>query len=359
MTNLDDTNKMRSLDPSAVLKSTEMYAEQCRQAWKEASAIVFPNEYKQAKNAVVCGMGGSRFTPLTIKELYRDKIKIPYEIVEDYTLPAYVNQESLVILSSYSGTTEEVVACGKQAFSRKAKVTAVAKGGKVAQMLESNSLPFYKFDPKHNPSNQPRIGGGYMIMGHLGLLRALKLIDVNAIEVTKAISYAQKVGKKYAPKISVEQNRAKQLARLLFDTHPFIITAEHLKGFGNGFANQINETAKLISDYRYISELNHHLMEGLKRPSTLHQTGFFVFFLSNLYSPRIQKRFVITLDVVKKQEVKTHEVWLQGTSKLSQVLEAFVLSGFTTFYLAMLYDTDPVAIPWVDYFKEKLGQPLE
>jgi hypothetical protein len=120
--------------------------------------------------------------------------------------------------------------------------------------------------------------------------------------------------------------------------------------------NQINETAKMISDPRFISELNHHLLEGLQRPDTLHETGLFVFFESDLYSEPIKKRFGITKTVVEKQNVKTHSISLQGKTKLAQVLGAYALSGFTTFYMAMLYDTDPVAIPWVDFFKAELAK---
>ena len=218
------------------------------------------------------------------------------------------------------------------------------------------NAPAYVFNPIYNPCGQPRIGGGYMLMGHLGLLYALGLVDVEPKSILDAIEFARNQAKLYPADVPTQSNPAKQLAALLKDTHPFLITAEFLKGFGNAFANQINETAKMISDYRYISELNHHLMEGLKRPDTLHQNGLFVFFESDLNSPLIQKRFGITKTVVEKQNVKTHSVQLSGDTKLAQTLGAFTLSGFTTFYMAMLYDNDPVAIPWVDFFKAELAK---
>lgn len=341
MTNLDDLAAMKTLDPKGVLESTAMFPDQCEQAWQEASAIQFPASYQPIDNIVVCGMGGSRFTPRTIKELFRDRIKEPYEIVEDYSLPAYVNTDTLVILSSYSGTTEEVVSCGEDAKKRGAKVTAVSQ--------KAIAPVGYSFNPKHNPCGQPRIGGGYMLMGHLGILAALKLIDIDEKEVLEAISYIREIA-------NSSKEQAKQLALLLKDAHPFIVTSEFLRGFGNGFANQINETAKMISDPRNIPELNHHLMEGLMRPETLHQSGLFVFLESDVYSDSVKKRYAITKEVVEKQRVKTHSMKLQGPTKLAQVLEAFTISGFTTFYMAMLYDTDPVAIPWVDYFKKELGK---
>ncbi len=358
MTNLDDVAAMKKLDPSGVLESTVMFPDQCKQAWEESSQLQFPAEYKKAKNIVVCGMGGSRFTPKTIGALMRKHISVPYEICEDYTTPGYVNRESLVILSSYSGTTEEVLCAGQDALKKGAKLTGVMKNGKgaVAAFLREQGSPVYFFDPVHNPCGQPRIGGGYLLMGHLGILKALGFVSVEEKEVTEAIAFARETGKKYTADIPTEANQAKKLALFLKDKHPFIITAEFLKGFGNGFANQINETAKMISDYRYISELNHHLLEGLAHPDTLHQNGVFAFFLSHCYSGQIKKRFGITRDVVAKQHVATQEIELTGPNKLSQVLEAFTLASFTTYYLAMLYDTDPVAIPWVDYFKNQLSQ---
>lgn len=355
MNSLDDPAPMKTLDPSGVLASTELFAKQCEQAWQESSRITFPDSYKPIYNVVICGMGGSRFTPKAIRDVFFDRIKEPVEIVDDYELPAYVDGDTLVILSSFSGTTEEVIACGQEAIRRGAKVTAVAGGGKIADMLAKHNLTGYVFTPTYNPCGQPRIGGGYLLMGHLGLLKALGLLAVTNEEVMDAIAHAKTVAQALTAGVPTEQNAAKQLALRLKDTHPILVTSEFLRGFGNGFANQINETAKMISDSRHIPELNHHLMEGLKHPDSLHRNGLFVFFTSGLYSDKIQKRFVITKDVVAKQGVAVHDVQLVGQTKLAQLLEAFTLSGFVTFYMAMLYDTDPVAIPWVTYFKEKLA----
>lgn len=355
---MDTISEIKALDPSGVLESTAKFPDQCEQAWREASTIKFPPGYENIYNVVVCGMGGSRFTPRTIKEFFRDRIKEPYEIVEDYTLPQYVDKDSLVILSSFSGTTEEVLSCGQDALRRGARISGVMKDGdsKIVSFLKAQGATGYLFDPKNNPCGQPRIGGGYLLMGHLGLLKALRLIDIDDSEVVSAIAYARTVGKKFAVEVPTEKNPAKQLAKTLKDTHPFIVTSEFLRGFGNAFSNQINETAKMISDPRNIPELNHHLMEGLKYPKTLHQNGLFLFFLSQFYSKLVQKRYAITKTVVEKQGVNTFTVNLEGPSKLAQTLEAFTISGFTSFYMAVLYDMDPVAIPWVDYFKAELAK---
>ncbi len=356
MQNLDDNNAITALDPSNVFGSIGMFPDQCEASWKEASGVVFPEEYKKVKNIVVCGMGGSRFTPRTVKELFQEKITIPYEIIDGYDIPGYVNSETLVILSSYSGTTEEVISCGKQALEKKAKVAGIAFGGAIIDLLKTNNLPHYQFDAKKNPCGQPRVGGGYLLMAHMAFLKNLGFLVLTNEEVDKAIAFSREAGAKMNGMVVTTNNQAKQLAIELKEKHVFFVAAEFMRGFVNGFANQMNETAKNISDFRYIPELNHHLLEGLKHPETLHQNGIFVFLESSLYSPKIQKRFAITKDVVGQQHVQTKSVLFTGSDKLSQVLEGYVLAGYATFYLAMLYDTDPVAIPWVDYFKAQLAK---
>ena len=130
-------------------------------------------------------------------------------------------------------------------------------------------------------------------MGHAGLLYGLGALPIDPQEVLDAIEFVKEYSKKLDATASQEENPAKLLAWKLVDTHPFIITSDFLRGFGNGFANQINETAKMISDYRHIPELNHHLMEGLKHPETIHENGLFVFFLSDLYSDAIKRHVLL------------------------------------------------------------------
>lgn len=141
MNNLDDMAAMNKLDPSGVLKSTELFPEQCLQAWQESSTVKFPDAYKNLKNVVVCGMGGSRFTPKTIGALFRKHLTVPYEICEDYSVPGYVNNESLVILSSYSGSTEEVLSAGADALKKGAKLAGICMGGVIGEFLKKTERP--------------------------------------------------------------------------------------------------------------------------------------------------------------------------------------------------------------------------
>jgi len=356
MKTLDSVSSMEKLDCSGVLQSISMFPDQCLDAWNTITQIPYPETYKKAKNIVVCGMGGSRFTPKTIKELFFKDITVPYEIMADYNLPGYVNSDTLFILSSYSGSTEEPISCAYQAIQKHAMLTGIAKGGEAITLLRNLRVPYYQFDAQYNPCGQPRVGGGYLLMGHLGILSQLGFVHIPTGTINSAIEFCRTYSKKLYETIPEKINQAKQLAIKIQGNHPFLIASEFLQGAVNGFANQINETAKTISDFRYIPELNHHLMEGLQYPDSLHENGIFIFFTSSLYGKKIQKRFSITEDIVKKQHLKTITISLTGQTPMEQVMEMYALGAYTTFYLAMLNNINPVSIPWVDYFKKQLAE---
>lgn len=328
------------------LDSIMAFPDQCLQAWEDIKKLPTPSGYENIENIIVCGMGGSRFTPLSIKECFSDRIKIPYEVLDGYNLPKYVNDKTLVILSSYSGTTEEVISCAKEARAKKAKIAAVTKGGEIEIICKENAYFSYIFKELHNPSDQPRLGVGYMLFGHLGLLHKLNLIEIDEKEILDSINHLKGLDL---------EHHAKELSQKMLDNEIFVVVSEHLKGFANGFANQINENAKAMSSYRFLSELNHHLLEGLTNPVELKKHWLFVLVNSPLYSPRVAKRYPITSDVIIKQGVSVYEYKISGKSKFSDLLEAFALSGLATFYLSLLYKVDPTKIPWVDYFKKELG----
>lgn len=330
-----------------VLKSINLFLEQIRDSFEKSLTVTFPKEYLQVKNIVACGMGGSRFPHYIIKELFKEEITIPYFINDDYNLPGFVDNSTLVILSSYSGATEEVLTTGQKAYEKKAKIIGISDGGELKNFLEKIKEPGYFFDPVNNPSGQPRIGFGYLIGGIIGLLLNLKILNFQKSEIIEAIS-----------KINLKQieNDAEIMAQKVINKYPYYIVSEFLTGVGNAIANQTNETAKSISSFRIIPELNHHLMEGLKNPIELKKMSLFIFFFSRLYSLPIQKRFYITKDVVDKNNIMTLWQELKGKNKIGQVFELMTFGNFLTMHLSLLYGENPAIVPYVDYFKKKLKE---
>lgn len=356
MNNLDDITQIKLLDKKNALDSIRQLPSQCRQAWQESYSIKFPRDFKNVANIVISGMGGSTYGARIVKSLYdgAERSKIPVELANNYWLPGYVNSNTLVVLSSYSGSTEETLAAAKQAKERGAKIIGITSGGALAQFLKTYGYPSYIFNPIHNPSAQPRIGVGYMVMGLIGMLAGLEIIPVATEEITKIISFLENETQFINENVTTDKNPLKELSQRLADKIPIIIVSDFLEGAAYAIRNPFHETAKQFALYFSIPELNHHLLEGLSFPSEGRKLLYFIFCQSNIYDPRNLKRMKLTEDVVKQNNIPYEIVTLKGNSALSQVFELIQWGAWVTFYLAILHGIDPSEIPWVDYFKKEL-----
>lgn len=351
---LDDLAQISKLDKGNILLSIEHLPQQIENAWREVQKLDLTG-YEKATNIVVAGMGGSALGGRIIHYLEFKNLRAPIEIVTNYHLPKYVNENTLVILSSYSGNTEETISCAYEAIKRKAKIIGIEDSGKLMELLQKENLPFYDIDAKHNPSGQPRMGLGYSISALLTILSKLNFITYTNEDFKKAIAATEKFITDFGPRIHTNQNHAKKIAEKLATKIPILISSEHLIGSAHAMKNQLNENAKTFAAHFEIPEINHHLLEGLKYPNRAKDLFLFVFLESNNYFDRIQKRYPITQDVIKKNGYNYEIYKTVSTAKLEEVFEILVLGSYVSFYLAMLHGIDPSPIPWVDYFKEKMN----
>lgn len=355
MKTLDDKKILNKYSKSKVDQTISYLPTQLSESFEEVSQIKLPKNYQSVKNIVVAGMGGSNLATEMVRSVYGNDMKIPFVLVRNYSLPSFVNSKTLVIISSYSGNTEEIVNCLKEARAKKAKIFAMASGGKIASSAKRYKLPLYKINSKdHNPGNQPRYGVGSQFGATLAVLNNLKLLKIKKSEISEASEYLYILDKALNADIPVDQNIAKGIAMDLFGSLPIIVSAEFLAANGHILNNQINESSKNLADYYEIPELNHHLMEGLKFPTPVTSKLKFLFFNSNLYSDRIAKRFDITQKVLKKQKIEFIDYAIDGDSKLLASLEILLLGSWVSYYMTILNGANPVNIPYVNWFKAEL-----
>lgn len=353
---LDQREELEKLDKHNVYGSVIALADQVSDAWDQVSQLKVNVDAAKVRNIVVAAMGGSALGPEVIKRAFKNQLRVPLEIVNDYTLPEYVNEYSLVILSSYSGTTEETLAAAEEAQRRGAQILVITTGGDLGKFIDEKGFSGYKITPTHNPSNQPRMAVGYSVFGIIALLSKAGLLSLSESDVNMVIAAIRRVSDELKIEVSQEENQAKQLAFHMLQRIPVLIAAEHIEGAVHVFQNQLNENAKCYAEYRILPELNHHLMEGLKHPEDLDRSLFFVLFGSNLYHKRTQKRVRVTQEVIEQAGADTIDIQLDNTSRLEQVFEVITFGAFTNFYLAMLEGIDPAPIETVDFFKAEMSK---
>lgn len=356
MANLDSPDEIRKLDSKNLSGSIEQLGRQCQQVFEEVSQISFDPSLGQAAKIVVVGMGGSTLGTHIVQSLYFDELKIPLEIVNGYHLPAHVDSQTLVILSSYSGTTEEVLAAYEEAGSKNVKLLAISSGGDLGKLVDSGAVQGYVFEPKYNPSGQPRMGLGYSVLGQVAILAKLGYLNFDKEDLAKVLAVVDKVNIQCKLDLSTGENRAKQMASGFFNKLPSLLASEHLVGNIHTFANQINENAKVISAYFTLPEADHHLIEGLPSNDEIKGQVEFFFLKSNLYSPRVLARYDVTKTLVEKNDYKAQVFEPESTTKLEQVFEFLAFGSWISFYLAMLYGRDPAPIPAVDFLKAEMAK---
>ncbi len=356
MINLNSREDIESADKGKILESIRSLDGQISQVLEETKVFYLPNNYKDILNVVICGMGGSALGGRVVKALTTPTSRIPIEIVTDYTLPYYVGEKSLVILSSYSGNTEETISALSNAQNKGAKIFGVTTGGKLKNLLIDGNVPAYFFEPKNNPSGQPRMALGYSIAINLVVLSKIGVFTLSENDLKKAVKASSKFIKLFDPKVSENENVAKKLAQRLFSKAPILFASGHLLGIAHAFKNQINENSKTFSTLFDLPEANHHLLEGLAYPVSAKNVFHFLFFESKNYTPTAQKRYPITEDVVKKVGHEFSVYKTLSKEKLEEIFEILVFGSYLSFYLALLNEVDPSQIPWVDYFKKELAK---
>lgn len=340
----DTENRLDSLH---IYESVLQFPKQCHQVIWEMNQLDLPHQFTLANNIVISGMGGSALGGRVIASLERQVIRVPVVVSTEYHLPNFVNHNSLVIISSYSGNTEETISSLAEARARNAHVFILCTGGKLAQIAQEQNIPHYVFDPKYNHSGQPRMGLGYNILAISTLLARCQLIHP-LDKLTDLQAYLESRHQDLSQFTSLVDEIKGKI--------PILVSSEHLKGSAHCVKNMLNETSKNFSASFDIPELNHHLMEGLTFPKSNPDNLHFVFISSRHYHPEVLRRYPITKDVVTRQHISFSEINLAAPTRFFEVMELIQLGGFISFYLSQANGVDPGPIPWVTYFKDEVAK---
>jgi glucose/mannose-6-phosphate isomerase len=353
---LDSRDKIKELDKSNLLSSVEALPDQILDALEQTKNLVIPEEYRSVKNVVVSGMGGSVLGSYVIKGLFKSELTIPFEVVSHYELPGYVGSDTLVLLASYSGTTEETLSSATEAQEKGAKVMVITAGGPLAELAQKNNWPIYLIKATYNPSNQPRLAIGYAIAGQLALFAKAGILPDQHEALTKVAAGLRTMITRLAPE-STDNNTAKLLAYAAFEKHIIISAAEHLVGAAHVFNNQVNENSKALTSEWHLPEFNHHYMEALGFPKANKETTIFFLVTSGLYHARVAKRFPLTQELIESKEYETQLIQATAPTKLEQVFEIIQLGEFVAAYLPLLYRIDdPGPVPNVEWFKSQMAK---
>ncbi len=348
--NLDHPEIQRKLDPQNMLSYIEGFKKQCSHGEELARKFTLPDA-DGVENILICGMGGSAIGGDILRAYVSGEISVPVDVIRNYTLPNYVSEKSLVIISSYSGNTEETFSAYYDAKRRSAKIVAITAGGKLGEACKQYKHPFLEIPGGYSP----RAALGYSFIPLLVFFERWDFIANQAEAIEHMHHMLDQSIQSNQFSVPESDSPAKQLARKLFRTVPVIYAGEGpFQPIAARWRAQLNENAKNYARDFTIPEMNHNEILGWSHPDSVLKTFHVLYLLDHGYHDQIKKRFEVMKSIIQPAVNGITEVHSEGAELLGRLFSLINLGDFVSVYLAYLNQQDPTPIPAIDQLKSSL-----
>lgn len=354
MTVLDNPTLLRKLDPSGMLAFLESFPGQCRAAYAIGEMAYLPKLYKKHYENIICaGLGGSAIGADIARAYLADQVRIPIFVNRDYTLPLFAGKRTLLVVSSYSGNTEETKSAYKDALKRGSDIVVITSGGELKKLAYRNGNTVILI-PHGFP---PRTALGYSFFTMLSLFLKIGIMSDRSVDIKRAVSMMENLrDEKIGPKIKTDRNQAKRIALKLAGRLPVIYSAScHIDAVATRWRGQLAENAKTLSSTNVFPEMNHNEIMGWGNPRKLPAMASVVILRDIGDHPRVARRMDITRKILGSEGVNVIEVHSEGKTLLERMFSLIYIGDFVSFYLAILNKTDPTPIDRIDYLKKELA----
>jgi len=345
---LDDLNLIQNRDPSDALA---VAGGESLQAGFDVNIWNGENDQRPIENVVVAGMGGSALAAALVKVWLKAELKVSFEILRGYDIPAYVGASTLFIASSYSGNTEETLSALEQAESKGAQLGIIASGG---QLIDTASS--YKIAHVALPGNlQPRMAVIYNLCALIGLLDNFNVVESSKLDEIKAtVDWLKSESANWVKEVKTDNNYAKQLALQAVGKTPVFYGGALTAPVAYKWKISWNENAKNLAFWNEYPEFNHN--EFLGWTSHPIEKPFVVFDLvSNLEHSQILKRFEVSDRLLSGMRPKSITINLAGDSLIEQMLWGSILADFASVYVSILNNVDSTPVYLIEKLKHELA----
>jgi glucose/mannose-6-phosphate isomerase len=344
---LDDSNVIKQRDPKDALG---VAAREYEQASFTVEVIHPDHDGREITKVVVAGMGGSALAALLAKAWLKEELNVPFEVVRAYDLPEYVDYNTLVVVSSYSGNTEETLSCLDDARQRNAQVAIISAGGVLAEKAEEYGIAQVLLPA----SLQPRMAVIYNLRALTALLGHFQLVSFDYFDQIKSTAdWLKEQSSGWMADVTVDKNYAKQLALMAVGKTPVFYSGSLMAPVAYKWKISWNENAKNLAFWNEYPEFNHNEFMGWTSHPV--EKPFAIFDLvSNFEHPQILKRFEISDRLLSGRRPKANVVTLVGDTPITQMLWGNILADFVSIYVAILNGVDPTPVALIEKLKSEL-----
>jgi glucose/mannose-6-phosphate isomerase len=315
------------------------------------AAVELPYPPEAVKDVLICGMGGSGIAGDLVVAAYSQRLRRPVATQRDYYLPGWVGEDTLVVLVSYSGDTEETLTAAMQALDRNSLAVVIASGGKLASFYGAQGVPVVAVPG----GMQPRAAILHLltplvvVLSRLGVLPPVDA-DLDEARATLAAAVAA-----YRPEVPEPENAAKQLARSLADVIPVIYGAEATTAVARRWKSQLNENAKVPAFVADIPEANHNEIVGFESDTEFARNCQLILLRDPTQHRQVQRRFDFTRQILESRVKGVFSIEAEGEGALARVLDLVTLGDYVSLYLACRRGLDPGPVDSIQRLKDLLA----
>lgn len=348
--NLDDLSIYSAIDTQNMYSMIQDLPDQLLAGWQLANRLELP-EWTGFRQVLFAGVGGSAIGADMLAAYAQAKCSLPLILHRDYGLPGWARgPETLVVVSSYSGDTEESISAFEQALANGCRCVVVSKGGELGQRSLEKSVPCWKFEHK----GQPRSAVGLSFSLLLGLLVRLKLIQVGKNELAETVAAMRRQKVNFGCEVPAARNPAKRMAGQMMDRWVIVFGAGLLTPVARRWKAQINEVSKAMAQFETLPEADHNTLAGTSYPEELISKTLALFLRAPSDAPRHRLRSDLTRTAFMLQGFNTDFIDGQGESPLAHQWTSLHFGDYIAYYLAIAYGADPTPVAALNGLKEEM-----
>lgn len=342
------------------------FPERIVQGWNGVASLRLPDEYRAVRHVVVQGMGGSAIAGDIAAEAV-DALREPGEtgpqidVFRDYGAHAAVGPESLVIIMSHSGRTEEALSGVEASRERGAHLIVMTGGGPLEEAARDNGIPIAMMPENGGP---PRTYLPYALGAMLRIFVDLGIAPQGTEkELTGAVADLKSWNADFAPSCNQteagQRNPAKELARALSGRIPVIVSARGLASAARRWKTQLNENAKTPAWTEELPEMHHNAIVGFEQLNLSDNLAVVLLGPASTRPGGLYDRYAISRQLLSDLGVSVHWPALAGDTPLARLLEAVLLGDYVSYYLALVNGIDPTPTMALDSIKAQIRRSTQ
>jgi glucose/mannose-6-phosphate isomerase len=351
--NLDDLDRFKQLDTQNMLAEIGGLPDQLANAFGQGLALPLP-DWKDVQRVIITGMGGSAIGADLLAAYVQPSCTIPVFVHRDYGLPAFAKgRETLVVVSSHSGNTEETLDAFESTLKNKCTVIAMCTGGGLAKRAKEKKVPLWTFDHK----GQPRAAVGFSFGLLLALFARLQLIPDPASDMAEAVQAMKSFQEHLRPDVPAVKNPAKRFAGQLMGRWVTVMGAGLLAPVARRCKGQINEVAKAAANFEFLPEADHNTLAGTLNPEpVLNAQTMTLFLRAPSDHARNRLRSNLTRKTYMLEGLNTDVIDGSGKTPLAHMWTLILFGDYMAYYLAMAYGMDPTPVAALESFKATMKE---